>query len=231
MTSKNHEEEVSSNFEEANSQTLEEGSSDRAVTLPTKEPTREDEATNVEVTSSPTIDLEHIEVVEEPNVETIEKPIYEVVDEPNVETNDESIVEVNEEPNIVDDVLIEDESEYIIDSLVKDIIDKEEAKDSEDKPNEVTTIDVNENIGNVGNVEPTVETTNGVRVPFDKSNAATLEPPKQPRWGTKPSFVSLFKDNRELNKGMKLMYIEPKNDIIDLSTRVLSSMIDIWGLM
>ncbi|CAH9116465.1 unnamed protein product [Cuscuta europaea] len=43
------------------------------------------------------------------------------------------------------------------------------------------------------------------------------------------SFASLFKDNREPEKGMKLRYIEPVGDYVDFSMGVMKSMVEIWG--
>ncbi|CAH9088387.1 unnamed protein product [Cuscuta epithymum] len=48
--------------------------------------------------------------------------------------------------------------------------------------------------------------------------------PKQP-------FASLFKDNREPSKGMKLRYIEPVGEYIDLSNRIIPSITDLWGVL
>ncbi|WP_192819816.1 hypothetical protein, partial [Escherichia coli] len=45
----------------------------------------------------------------------------------------------------------------------------------------------------------------------------------------KSPWTSLFKDNREPNKGMKLKFIEPVGEFVDLSNRKMPSIVDIWG--
>ncbi|CAH9066446.1 unnamed protein product [Cuscuta europaea] len=42
-------------------------------------------------------------------------------------------------------------------------------------------------------------------------------------------YASLFKDNREPTKGMKLRFIEPVGDYVDLLDRSMPSMVEIWG--
>ncbi|CAH9076348.1 unnamed protein product [Cuscuta epithymum] len=47
--------------------------------------------------------------------------------------------------------------------------------------------------------------------------------------GTKSSWAGLFKDNRAPSKGLKLRYIEPEGDFVDLSDGTLCDLISIWG--
>ncbi|CAH9083073.1 unnamed protein product [Cuscuta europaea] len=58
----------------------------------------------------------------------------------------------------------------------------------------------------------------GKTVPLNKTETTMPKP-----------FASLFKDNREPSKGMKLRFIEPVGDFVDLHQRIMPSIEEIWG--
>ncbi|CAH9114575.1 unnamed protein product [Cuscuta europaea] len=137
----------------------------------------------------------------------------------------------------IETLSVEEEREYIVDPSVKDILDQEHI-DSLVVSNAEPDPDIA-----IVNTMAAASTTPIDEAPTSHAATSTLAPTTHAaasppnangtsKWGqpgTKPSFVSLFKDNRQPDKGMKLHYIEPKGDIIDLTTRNLSSMVQIWG--
>ncbi|CAH9135342.1 unnamed protein product [Cuscuta epithymum] len=150
------------------------------------------------------------------------------------------------EENSMEHVVIEEE--YVLDPSVKKILDME-AAEAKQLSKQIEVAKVDETNGVIVPVVNLAAASPASQVVVSNqpvaSNQATAEPSQAAaliptskgavlganKWGngSKPSFVSLFKDNREPDKGMKLRYIEPKGDIIDLTSRVLPSMVDIWG--
>ncbi|CAH9088978.1 unnamed protein product [Cuscuta europaea] len=47
--------------------------------------------------------------------------------------------------------------------------------------------------------------------------------------GTNPQWAELFRDNRAPSKGIKLKYLPPGDEVVDLSNCVLPSMVLVWG--
>ncbi|CAH9135063.1 unnamed protein product [Cuscuta epithymum] len=122
--------------------------------------------------------------------------------------------EVNSSPLIKNDVVVKtiDHSREVNEPIMEIVVEPT-----------VKTV----HTGNVENQHDPMANIDAYAVPLGNSmvtNPLSLKEtvPKQP-------FASLFKDNREPSKGMKLRYIEPVGEFIDLSKRIMPSITDLWG--
>ncbi|CAH9089402.1 unnamed protein product [Cuscuta epithymum] len=69
----------------------------------------------------------------------------------------------------------------------------------------------------------------GKAVKNQKTGAGQIQQaPEEADMGNKP-WNALFKDNRAPSHGIKLRYIPPKGNILDLTDRVMPTMVEMWG--
>ncbi|CAH9139092.1 unnamed protein product [Cuscuta epithymum] len=72
--------------------------------------------------------------------------------------------------------------------------------------------------------KPLVQTTtNGLDKTLDELELIPANVTKDKAW------TSLFKDNRDPSKGLKLRYIPPNGKSLDFSDRTLPTMVEMWG--